>query len=103
MKRVFLTFVMAALLTASLTACTTRPADTNSATGKSGTTHDATARSRARTGGSNGDATARNGDYYANDKGNVYDRGRSIGNDMRRAADDVMDGVDNAIRDMTHE
>lgn len=104
MKKTFLTFALAVMLTASLTACTTRPADTNNATGNGNgsVTEDSTANSRARTGTNNGSTMRRDGQYYADDKGDVSGSNDGIGNDIRRAADDVMDGVGNAVNDMTH-
>ena len=94
MKRVFLTFVMAVLLATSLTACTTRPTNGD-------TTGDAAARNRTRS----GSVMDNDGHYYANDRGRVYDNGthnsNSMGDDVRRAADDVMDGMGDAVRDMT--
>jgi len=104
MKRVFLTFALTLMLTASLAACTTTPADTNTATGNGNGSvmEDNTANSRARSGTNNGSSMRRDGQYYADDKGDVSGNNDGIGNDIRRAADDVMDGVGNAVNDMTH-
>lgn len=125
MKRAFLTFVVAVMLTASLTACTASPSGNGSGTGGngSGTTQDGGTNSRARGGSSNGGSTSssgtrggsaqggsgnsggtmlQNGRYYADDDGEVYGHNDGIGSDIRRAAGDVMDGVGNAVNDMTH-
>ena len=92
MKRAFLTFAMAVVLTASLAACTSTPADTNG-----GGTDNNTARNRM-----GGNAAMDNrGRYYADDNGDVFGNNDGIGGDIGRAADDVMDGVGNAMRDMT--
>ena len=92
MKKTFLTFVLALMLTASLTACTTT--DTRMATGRN---NDTVMDGRSRNGSTN-----RAGRYYADDRGMVYGNNDGIGNDMRRATDDMMNGMDNAINDMTH-
>ena len=90
MKRVFLTFVMAVMLTASLTACGSTPADPNG-------TDNNTARNRM-----GGNAAMDNGGrYYADDNGDVFGGNDGIGDDIGRAAGDMMDGMDNAIQDMT--
>ena len=103
MKRIFLTFALVLTLALGTTACTAKPADTNGATGtgNGSVTQD---NSRARTGMNNYDTMRRDARYYANDNGKVIDRGRSdnMGNDIRNAADDMMDGIDNAVNDMTH-
>ena len=115
MKRVFLTFVMAAMLTASLAACTTTPSDTNHATGNGNGSvmEGGSANSRARGGmggdmggatgssGTGGSTMRNNGRYYADDNGDVSGRDDSLGNDIRRATDDMMNGVGNAVDDMT--
>ena len=92
MKRAFLTFVMAVMLTASLAACGNTPAGTNG----SGTD---TNTARNRMGGST--AMDNRGRYYADDNGDVYGGNDGIGNDIGRAAGDVMNGMDDAIQDMT--
>ena len=89
MKRAILTFLMAVMLTASLTACGSNTANTNG-------TDNNTARNRM--GGNT--ATDNRGRYYANDNGDVFGGNDGIGNDIGRAAGDVMDGVGNAMRDM---
>ena len=97
MKKPFLTFVLTLMLTASLAACTAAPGDTGTAAGRnSGTMMDG----RARTGSDNTMNNA--GRYSANDKGEVYGNNDGIGKDMRRAADDMMRGMYNAVNDMTH-
>jgi len=106
MKKFFLTFVLTLMLTLCVTACTARPSDTGTATGNGNGTamQDNAANSRARGGSNDAGTMRRNGRYYANDNGKVAgtDTGRDMGSDIRRAADDVMDGVDNAVNDMTH-
>ena len=98
MKKPFLTFVLALTLTASLTACTTTQTDTGTATGRSnGTVMDG--RTRNATGNN---SMNRAGRYYADDKGKVYGDNDGIGNDVRRATDDMMNGVGNAVNDMMH-
>ena len=100
MKRAFLTFVMAVMLTASLAACTSTPTDTNRATGNgNGSVMDGrSAGNSARNGGS---TTNRHGRYYADDNGDVFGGNDGIGNDIGRAAGDVMNGMGNAVQDMT--
>ena len=100
MKRAFLTFALALMLTVSLAACTTTPSDTGNATGNGNgsVTQDDTANNgRAR----GSDVMRRNGQYYADDNGNVYG-GDGTGSDIRRATDDMMGGMGNAVNDMTH-
>lgn len=112
MKRAFLTFMMAVMLTASLTACTRTPTDTNHATGNgNGSAMDGnSAGSGTRSGGmgasgrssgTGGSTMSNSGRYYADDNGDVFGGNDGIGEDIGRAAGDVMDGVDNAITDMT--
>ena len=99
MKKPFLTFVLTLMLTASLAACTTTSTDTGTATGRSnGTVMDG----RARNGSGGGDTMNRAGRYYADDKGEVYGDNDGIGNDIGNAAGDMMNGVGNAVNDMTH-
>lgn len=93
MKRAFLTFVIAVMLTASLTACGGTSADNN---GGNGTDSD-TARNRM---GGNAAMDDR-GRYYADGNGDVFGGNDGIGGDIGRAAGDVMDGVGNAVQDMT--
>jgi len=106
MKKFFLTFVLTLLLTASITACTSRPSDTGSATGSGNgsVTENSAANSRARGWTDDTGVMRRNGRYYAGDSGKVYDSGPAddIGGDVRRAADDMMNGMSNAVNDMTH-
>ena len=92
MKRAFLAFAAALMLTASLTACATRT--------------DTTATSRART----VTPSRGNGSYYADGNGDVADghdstlgedlrdMTNSAANGVRRAGDDV----GNALNDITH-
>ena len=87
MKRVFLTFVMAVMLTASLAACGST--DTN----------DTNTTARNRMGGNT--AMDNGGRYYASEDGDVFGGNDGIGKDIGRAAGDMMDGMDNAMRDMT--
>ena len=97
MKKPFLTFVLTLMLTASLAACTAAPTDTGTVTGRSnGSVMDG----RARNGSDNAMNNA--GRYHADDNGEVYGDNDGIGKDMRRAADDMMRGMDNAVNDMTH-
>lgn len=98
MKKIFLTFALTVMLTASLAACTTKPAGTENATGNGNGSvmENNNANSRARS----GDTMRRDGQYYADDKGDVSKRD-SIGDDIRRATDDMMDGMENAVNDMT--
>lgn len=130
MKRAFLTFIMAVMLTASLTACTASPSGSGNGTGTGGsggtTTQDSGANSRARSGGSgstngsgstgsgsgagatqgasgsNGSTMHWAGRYYADENGDVFGGNDGIGNDIRRATDDMMDNMGNAVNDMTH-
>lgn len=118
MKRAFLTFVVAVMLTASLAACTSTPTDTNRATGNgNGSVMGGnSAGSGARSGGSNtgsgmgasgrssgsgGSTMSNSGRYYADDNGDVFGGNDGIGNDIGHAAGDVMNGMGNAVQDMT--
>ena len=110
MKRAFLTFVMAVMLTASLTACTSTPADTNHATGNGNSGaggHSASSGARSgmgasgRSSGSGGSTMSNSGRYYADDNGDVFGGNDGIGSDIGRAAGDVMNGMGNAVQDMT--
>lgn len=98
MKKSFLTFVLMLMLTASLAACTATPTDTGTAKGRG---NDTVMDGRART-GTGGNTMNRAGRYYADDRGEVYGDNDGIGNDIRRATDDMINGMDNAINDMTH-
>ena len=132
MKRVFPALVLSLMMIAPLAACTARPSGsgannsaagtndgtgTNSSAGSSVT--DNAAGSRSRMGGTGGDTGSSangtgsafsNGRYFADDSGDVRDGNHTtIGDDMRKMTDDVMDGVrragdsvGNAINDMTH-
>ena len=92
MKRAFLTFVMAVMLTASLTACGSTPAGTNG----NGTDNN-TARNRM-----GGNTTMDNrGRYYADNNGDVFGNNDGIGGNIGRAAGDIMNGMGNAVQDMT--
>lgn len=102
MKRAFLTFAMAMMLTASLVACTSTPAGTNQGGSGNGTTAGSGAAGARARGGNTGDNTMGNhGRYYADDNGDVFGDNDGIGGKIGRAADDMMDGVGNAMRDMT--
>ena len=106
MKKFFLTFVLTLMLTASMTACTARPSGTGTATGNDNgsVTENNAANSRARGWTDDTGTMRRNGRYYANDNGKVAgtDTGSDMGSDSRRATDDMMNGVGNAVNDMTH-
>ena len=106
MKKFFLTFVLTLALTASMTACTARPSDTGTATGNGNGSvmQDNSVNSRARGWNNDAGTMRRNGRYYANDNGKVAgtDTGSDMGSDIRRATDDMMNGVGNAVNDMTH-
>ena len=121
MKRFFPAVVLSLMLTALLTACTARPADTgsnhtNNTAGSAVTDSTANSRARTGTGNNNGAGTTKgnrafsNGRYFADRSGDVRDgHDTTIGNDMRDMAGDMMDGVrragdtvGNALNDMTH-
>ena len=122
MKRAFLTFVMAVMLTASLAACTDASTGTKNATGNGNgsATNGNTAQGRSYGGGSGSSGSGSNGSgmtgrssgtggstmsnrgrYYADDDGDVFGGNDGIGSDIRDAADDMMNGMGNAVRDMT--
>lgn len=129
MKRAFLTFIMAVMLTASLAACTATPTDTNHATGNgNGGVTDNAARNRsgggntgsgntgsgnnsggntggaggsARGSGTGGSTMSNRGRYYANDDGDVFGGNDGIGSDIGRAAGDMMNGMGNAAQGTT--
>ena len=104
MKRAFLTFLMAVMLTASLAACT------DTSTGTNGNGNGGTAQGRSyggsgmtgRSSGSGRSTMGNQGRYYADDNGDVFGGNDGIGSDIGRAAGDMMDGMGDAVHDMTH-
>lgn len=108
MKRAGSFLVLCAMLILSLTACGTKPADTNNAAGNGASVTD-NARARTRTMMDEGKQMMLDAKYYAAPNGRVRGMGKdSLMDSMRsatdKAADDIRqagDSMGNALEDMT--
>ncbi|MBQ3135703.1 MAG: hypothetical protein IJB75_07840 [Oscillospiraceae bacterium] len=108
MKRAGSFLVLCAMLILSLTACGTKPADTNNAAG-TGTSVTDSAKTRTRTMMDEGKQMMLDAKYYAAPNGRVRGMGKdSLMNEMRSATDKAAkdirqagDDMDKALSDMT--
>lgn len=92
-KRLF-ALVLSLMLAVALTACTSGDDKVNDGTADNTTTQNNTARTRTTQHSTHTNSSANRGRYFADAKGDVRDdRTDWVGDDVRRAADDMMDGA----------
>ena len=113
MKTRLFALVLSLALTVALAGCTSDNADKNNTDSGNEVTQSDSARARGSMAGTDRRSSVTSsgrGRYFADRKGDVRDdRTDWVGDDMRRAADDMMDRardmgdkMGNAVEDMTH-
>lgn len=93
--------VLSLMLVVSLSACTSKKDKVNDDTANDTTTQTDTARMRTAQHNTQTHSSANRGRYFADAKGDVRDdRTDWVGDDVRRAADDMVDGARRVADDM---